>query len=194
MDAKLYFKYGVMGAGKTYDLIKSYLSFEKENKKIVIMKPFCDTKGGDYILSRDGTSLKVDFLIKDTDNIYLLIYNYLIENNLDYIFVDEVQFLKEKQINQLADIVDNLNIPVICYGIRSDFQNNLFEGSKSLFELADERIELIKKCTCGKNAIYNIRFNKDDKPVFEGKQIAIDEEEYSYKSMCRKCLKKTKLT
>lgn len=192
IEAKLYFKYGVMGSGKTRDLQKNYYSFTEDGKSVIIMKPQIDTKGEDKVIARDNQSNKVDLLINKDDNIYIIISKYLIDNNLDYILVDEAQFLEKEQIDQLSDIVDYFNIPVICYGIRTDFRNNLFAGGQELFAIADVREEMTKMCSCGNMSIYNVRFDKDDNPVFDGQQVAIDGEDYTYKSMCRRCQKKLK--
>ena len=195
IEAKLYFRYGVMGAGKTRDLQKHYYSYKEDGLEVVIMKPIVDTKGEDKVIARDSQSNKVDFMIKKEDNIYMLIAEYIINNNLDYILVDEAQFLKPEQIEQLSNIVDYLEIPVICYGIRTDFLNKLFPGGEELFAIADVREEIAKTCSCGRPSICNVRFTKEGIPVFAGKQVEIDGEEFTYKSMCRRCakiLKKTK--
>lgn len=192
IEAKLYFRYGVMGAGKTRDLQKNYYSLKEDGKEVIIMKPLLDSKGDDKVIARDNQSNKVDFLIKKEDNIYIMIAEYLIENNLDYILVDEAQFLEPKQIEELSNIVDYLEIPVICYGIRTDFLNKLFPGGEELFAIADVREEIYKTCSCGRPSICNIRFDKNEKPIFSGEQVAIDGEEYTYKSMCRRCAKTLK--
>ena len=153
------------------------------------MKPSDDTKGDNTIVARNGQSIKVDFLVGKEDNIYLTIAQYILNNNLDYILVDEAQFLQPNQVKQLTNVVDYLGIPVICYGIPKDFQDNFFPGAISLLAYADIREELTKVCSCGRTAISNIRYNSKGIPVFEGEQIAIDGEEYSYKSMCRRCAK-----
>lgn len=194
IEAKLYFRYGVMGAGKTRDLQKNYYSYKEDGKEVVIMKPKLDTKGDDKVIARDNQSNKVDFIIDKDDNIYINIAKYIIEHNLDYILVDEAQFLTPKQIEQLSDIVDYLEIPVICYGIRTDFLNELFPGGEKLFAIADIREEINKTCSCGRPSICNIRFTMDDVPVFSGDQVAIDGEDFKYKSMCRKCAKTLKKT
>lgn len=192
IEAKLYFRYGVMGAGKTRDLQKNYYSYKEDGKKVIIMKPLLDSKGDDKVIARDNQSNKVDFLISKSDNIYMMIAEYLIENNLDYILVDEAQFLEPSQIEQLSNIVDYLEIPVICYGIRTDFLNKLFPGGEALFAIADVREEISKTCSCGRPSICNIRFDSSDVPVFSGDQVAIDGEEFTYKSMCRRCAKTLK--
>ena len=194
VEAKLSFKYGVMSSGKTYDLIKNYYSFKGDNKEVIVMKPSGDTKGDDTIVARNGQSIKVDYLIAKEDNIYLLIVQHIVDNNLDYILVDEAQFLDPIQIRQLSDIVDYLEIPVICYGIRTDFRDKFFPGGETLFAIADIREELTKTCSCGRPSICNIRYNSEDIPVFEGVQVAVDGEEYTYKSMCRRCAKTLKKT
>ena len=195
VEAKLYFRYGVMSSGKTYDLIKNYYSHKGDGKEVVIMKPSSDTKGENTIVARNGQSIKVDFLVNDKDNVYLIISEYLMNNNLDYILVDEAQFLKEKQVKELFEITKIYDIPVICYGIPKDFREEFFPGAISLMAQADIREELTKTCSCGRTAICNIRFDSNNEPVFEGEQVAIDGEDYTYKSMCRRCantLKKTK--
>jgi len=189
VDAKLYFRYGVMGAGKTRDLQKNYYSYKEDGKEVIIMKPLLDSKGDDQVIARDNHANKVDFLISKEDNIYMLIVQYIIDNNLDYILVDEAQFLEPSQIRQLSDIVDYLGVPVICYGIRTDFLNKLFPGGEELFAIADVREEISKTCSCGRRSICNVRYNKDGIAVFAGDQVAIDGEEFTYKSMCRRCAK-----
>lgn len=189
IEAKLYFRYGVMGAGKTRDLQKNYYSLKEDGKEVIIMKPLIDSKGDDKVIARDNQSNKVDFLIKKDDQIFMMITEYLLSYNLDYILVDEAQFLEPMQIKQLSDIVDYLNIPVICYGIRTDFLNKLFPGGEELFAIADVREEISKTCSCGRPSICNIRFDSKGMPVFYGEQVAIDGEEFTYKSMCRKCAK-----
>jgi len=194
IEAKLYFRYGVMGAGKTRDLQKNYYSYKEDGKEVIILKPKIDSKGDDKVIARDNQSNKVDFLICDNDNIYMMIAEYLIEHNLDYILVDEAQFLDPIQIRQLSDIVDYLEIPVICYGIRTDFRDKFFPGGETLFAIADIREELTKTCSCGRPSICNIRYNSEDIPVFEGAQVEVDGENYTYKSMCRRCAKTLKKT
>lgn len=194
VEAKLSFKYGVMSSGKTYDLIKNYYSFKGDSKEVIVMKPSDDTKGEDSIVARNGQSIKVNFLVGKEDNVYLLIAKYILDNNLDYILVDEAQFLDPIQIRQLSDIVDYLDIPVICYGIRTDFRDKFFPGGETLFAIADVREELTKTCSCGRPSICNIRYNSDDIPVFEGEQVEVDGENYTYKSMCRRCAKTLKKT
>lgn len=185
--AKLFFKYSTMNAGKSIDLIRTNFNYLENDKKTV-----CFTSGKDdrygigKIASRIG--LSVDAIpIYNTTDVFEIIKNL---NDISCVFVDEVQFLKKEHIYQLANIVDELNIPVICYGLRSDFKLGVFEGSKHLMAIADN-IEEIKTicvhCKC-KKAIINAKII-DDKIVTEGSQIQIGGNE-TYKPLCRKCYKK----
>ena len=154
------------------------------------IKPGIDTKGDNKIVSRDSSELKVDYLIKEEDNIYNIISNHIIEYNLDCILVDEAQFLSRHHIEELTDICDELNITVMCYGLRADFQDNLFPGSAALFAYADVIEELKTICECMDGATRNVRFI-NNVPVFTGSQVAIDgQDEVTYISMCRNCRKK----
>ena len=188
--AKLYFRYGAMGCGKTRDIIKVWYNYKEKGKTAIIMKPFVDTKGNDKIVSRDNSELDTDYIIKKEDNIYEIILHYITMYNIDCILVDEAQFLERHHVYELTDIVDNMNIPVICYGLRADFKDNLFPGSEALFIYADNLEEMRTICKCGEGATRNVRFI-DNIPVFTGEQVAIDGEgKTTYESMCRKCRKK----
>ena len=188
--AKLYFRYGTMGCGKTRDLIKVWYNYYEKGKNAIIIKPGKDTKGDKTIVSRDNNRLNADYIIKEDDNIYEIISKHLIDNNLDCILVDESQFLLRHHIEELTDIADYLDITVICYGLRVDFQDNLFTGSAALFACADVIEEMKTICECLDGATRVVRF-VNNIPVFEGEQIAIDgEAETTYVSMCRKCRKK----
>ena len=188
--AKLYFRYGAMGCGKTRDIIKVWYNYKEKGKDAIIIKPAIDTKGNDKIVSRDNSELETDYIIKPNDNIYNIIANHIINYNLDCILVDEAQFLTRKHVEQITDIVDVLDIPVICYGLRADFQDNLFTGSEALFIYADNIEEMKTICECGDGATRNVRF-VNGKPIFIGEQVAIDgEDKVTYESMCRNCRKK----
>ena len=185
---ELTFYYGAMGSGKTSELLKSRHGKLEDGFNVVVMKPYIDKKGGNYIIARDESKVKVDFLVKDKDNIYLEISKYLVDNNLDYILVDEAQFLSKKHVDQLSDVVDILGINVICYGLKTDFLGELFEGTKRLLEISDNIKEIKRQCSCGRKKMYNIRI-VDGNPVFLGKQVAIDGVDAEYKSVCRYCYK-----
>lgn len=191
MQTYLKFCFGAMGCGKTRKLQGDYYSKMEDGFEVIVIKPSIDTKGENTTLARDGGMIPTDFLIRKEDNIYLIIANYLIEHNLDFILVDEAQFLEPNQIEQLSDIVDVLGINVICYGLRTDFKGELFAGSKRLFEMADPIEVITRQCSCGNNKIYNMRL-ENEIPVFEGEQIAIDGIDATYQSVCRKCYKNAK--
>lgn len=188
--AKLYFRYGAMGCGKTRDIIKVWYNYHEKGKEAIIIKPMIDTKGSDRIISRDKSELETDYLIGPNDNIYDIICKHIYNYNLDCILVDEAQFFLKHHIRELVDVVDELNIPVICYGLRADFQDNLFPGSTALFAYADIIEEMKTICNCGEGATRNVRLVNGE-VVFDGDQVAIDgTDQVTYISMCRKCRNK----
>ena len=191
MDAKLKFYFGAMGCGKTRKLQGDYYSKVEDGFEVVVIKPSIDKKGEKNTLARDSSVLAVDLLIDKDDNLFLLMASYLLEHNVDFILVDEAQFLDDHHIDELSDIVDTLNINVMCYGLRTDFKGNLFAGSKRLFETADELVMIKRQCSCGNDKIYNMRL-ENGIPVFEGDTIAIDGIDATYESKCRKCYKNIK--
>lgn len=187
--AKLYFRYGAMGCGKTRDLIKVWYNYQEKGKHAIIIKPGEDTKGESKIISRDNSELNTNYIIKKKDNIYDIICKHIIKYNLDCLLVDEAQFLQRHHIEELTDIVDVLKIPVICYGLRADFQDKLFPGSEALFIYADVIEEMKTICECGEGATRNVRF-VNGIPSFKGSQVAIDGcDNTTYVSMCRVCRK-----
>lgn len=191
--AKLYFKFGAMGCGKTRDLIKTYYNYTGKGMNAIIIKPGDDKKAGNNIQSRANEELPVDYVVPTGVNLYTLISGHIVENNLDCILVDEAQFLTATQIDELTDVVDLLDIPVLCYGLRADAFTHLFTGSQRLFERADVLEELKAVCKCGAKATQNVRFqvlDGDLMPVFDGPQVSIDGIDSQYDSMCRPCYKK----
>jgi len=189
--AKLYFIYGAMGSGKTRDLVKTIYNYKYRDMNCIILKPTIDTKAGSSISSRDGTVMEIDYVVNNDVNLYELIS--LDGRSIDCILVDEAQFLAPHQVDELSDIVDYLEIPVICYGLRADFQTHLFPGSKRLFEIADSIEEMKTVCRCNRKATMNTRIVNGEF-VFEGEQVAIDgEEDITYDSLCRSCYKKEKV-
>ncbi|MFT8348591.1 thymidine kinase [Clostridium saccharoperbutylacetonicum] len=191
--SKLYFRYGAMNSGKSTHLMLVAHNYEECGMKIVIMKPKVDDKGGETLVSRLGVKRKVDFLISETDDIKEIVHSYLNKNqNIDCILVDEAQFLKSQQIDELFEIAVKINIPIICYGLRTDFKKNGFEGSTRLLLLAHSIEEMKTICACGKKAIFNGR-KINNEFVFEGQQIAIDEQDnVQYESLCGECYYKFK--
>ena len=191
MEVKLKFFYGAMGCGKTRKMQGDYYSKIEDGFNAIIIKPGIDKKADGDTLARDGSKFRAEFLIDKQDNIYDIIAEYLIDNNLDFVFVDEAQFLESYHIDELTYIVDILGVNVYCYGLRTDFKTNLFSGSKRLFEVADELIPINRQCSCGNTKIYNMRI-ENNLPVFSGEQIAIDGIDARYESSCRKCYNSTK--
>lgn len=189
--AKFYFKYGPMESAKSALLLIEAYNFEKRGIGFLCMKPSIDDRENtDAICSRIGIERECFSIYNDYD-IYKIVKKILLEKKenaqqLQWILVDESQFLTSEQIEQLRAIVDDFNINVLCYGLRTDFQTNLFEGSKRLFELADDIDEMKISCSCGRKAIFNARFNENGELVTSGEQILIGGED-KYKPMCSKC-------
>ena len=185
--AKLYFFYGAMNSGKTTRIIQCVYNYEEQGMNAILMKPKIDTKGSEYIVSRIGAKKKVDFLIEPKANIYdLIVEKY---TNVDLFIVDEAQFLSADQVNQLMDIVVDLNIPVMCYGLRTDFQGKAFPGAQRLLEIAHELTEIKTICECGKKAMFNVRLI-DGKVQTEGDSVAIDGEgKVTYTVACARCFR-----
>lgn len=186
--SKLYFRYGAMNSGKSTNLIQVAHNYEERGMDVILIKPYTDTKGGENLVSRLGIERKVDLVISSDDNIIQKVKEYIeIKQNVRCILVDEVQFLKEKQIDELFEIAVVLDIPVICYGLRTDFKMRGFEGSNRLLLLAHSIEELKTICKCGRKAVLNGR-KVDGKFVFEGEQIAIDNvNNIEYESLCGHC-------
>lgn len=191
--AKLYFRYGSMNSGKSALLIQVAYNYEERGMKVILIKPATDKKGGDKLLSRLGVERKVDLVIEDEMNIFEQVARWQEkEFPIDCILVDEVQFMKAKQIDQLFEIAVVLNIPVICYGLRTDFMTEGFEGSTRLLLLAHSIEEMKTICKCGRKAVFNGR-KINGRFVFEGEQVAIDNiDNVQYESLCGHCYFKYK--
>ena len=193
MMSKLYFRYGAMNSGKSTNLMQVAYNYEERGMRVLLIKPSTDKKGGDKLVSRLGVERKVDLLIDDAQNIYDEVNKWQSEKyNIDCILVDEVQFFKANQIDELFKVAVCLDIPVICYGLRTDFKMEGFEGSTRLLLLAHSIEELKTICKCGKKAILNGR-KINNKFVFEGQQVAIDNvDNVEYESLCGHCYFKYK--
>ena len=191
--SKLYFRYGAMNSGKSTNLMQVAYNYEERGMRVLLIKPSTDKKGGDKLVSRLGVERKVDLLIDDAQNIYDEVNKWQSEKyNIDCILVDEVQFFKANQIDELFKVAVCLDIPVICYGLRTDFKMEGFEGSTRLLLLAHSIEELKTICKCGKKAILNGR-KINGKFVFEGEQVAIDNiDNVEYESLCGHCYFKYK--
>ncbi|MGI1659659.1 MAG: thymidine kinase [Desulfitobacterium sp.] len=176
--AKLYFHFGAMGSSKTANALLVYHNYIDKGQKALIAKPAIETRDGNLIKSRsglEGPCLTLEALIEMPVKAL---------QEYDCIIIDEIQFANEQQVEFLADIVDTLHIPVMCYGLRTDFRGLLFEGSRRLFELADKIIEIKTVCWCGRKATHNARYNEHG-IIREGDQIVLGADD-KYISLCRK--------
>ncbi len=186
--AQLYYRYSSMNAGKSIDLLKIAHNYEEQGKRVVLMNSALDTRfGKNVIASRIG--LKKEAIAYDKETSVLNIVQQLQYENSDpihCILIDEGQFLTEHQVIELAQIVDYMNIPVIVYGLKNDFSNNLFEGSRALLIYADKIEEIKTVCRfCDKKATMVLRVI-DGKPVYAGEQVLIGDND-KYIPVCRKC-------
>ena len=185
---KLYFRYGTMGSAKTALLLTSAYNFEERGLNYLCMKPVIDTREGDSVIkSRIGIERHCEWIYPETD-IYRMVRNMFrtTERFIEWFLIDEAQFLSANQIDQLARIVDDFGSNVVCYGLRTDFQSNLFEGSRRLFEIADTIDEIKSTCHCGRKTIINARIDKNGNFVSEGAQVEIGGDD-RYVAVCRKC-------
>ena len=191
---KFKFVYGPMNGGKTLKLLSTAYNLEENNMQIMVLKPSLDTRDGEGIIrSRAGLERKCVMVDSDVD-LYEAIkaYRNVLSaqfEELRWVIVDEAQFLTKEQVDQLSDVVDFLGIDVMCFGLRTDFQSNLFEGSKRLLEVADDIEEIKSYCGCGKRkAIINARFDENGEIITEGSQVEIGGND-KYVAICRKCFK-----
>lgn len=189
--AKLYFKYGSMGSCKTANLLFCAYNYEEKNMKVLLLTSGIDNRFEvGKITSRIGLQRNA-IAVSPNINIYDIFINENNKEKIDIVLVDEVQFFVKQQIVELAKIVDDFNIDVICYGLRSDFRAELFEGSATLLAIADKLEEIKTMCHCGNKATVNARINKDGKIIYEGNQIEVGGND-KYIALCRKCWKKGK--
>ena len=191
--SKLYFRYGAMNSGKSTHLMQVAHNYEERGMRVILIKPSTDKKGADKLVSRLGVERKVDILCEKKMDIYEEIKKWQeVKFKIDCILVDEVQFMTKEQVDQLFKIAVVLDIPVICYGLRTDFMMEGFEGSTRLLLLAHSIEEMKTICKCGRKAILNGR-KINDEFVFEGEQVAIDNiDNVQYESLCGHCYFKYK--
>ena len=185
--AKLYFYYSAMNAGKSTTLLQSDYNYRERGMNTILLTPKLDDRYGEgNIASRIGLKSKA-YSYEAQDNLFDYVKNQTQITGLVYscVLLDESQFLSKMQVKQLCQICDELNIPVLAYGIRTDYLGDLFEGSQALLGLADELIEIKTVCHCGKKATMNMRIDAHGKPVREGQQVQIGGNE-SYVATCRK--------
>jgi len=190
--AKLYFRYGAMNSGKSTAMLQAAYNYEERGHRVLLAKPEIDTKGDMGILSRLGVTRQVDFLIAPETDAYGRFQQHRertikrFDRDVSALLVDEAQFLTEAQIDDLLRIALLDDIPVLAYGIRTDFQTVAFPGSRRLLEVAHSLEELKTICRCGRKAIFNAR-KIDGIFVFDGDQVAIDGAEVSYEALCGNC-------
>lgn len=188
--AKLYFRYGAMNSGKSTALLQAAFNYEERGQHVLLAKPEIDTKGADQISSRLGVARTVDFLIAPDDDVRALVSAHADRvGEVACLLIDEAQFLTPAQVDNLLRIVVEDRIPVLAYGIRTDFQTRAFPGSARLLELSHSLEELKTICRCGRKALFNARL-VGGRFVFDGDQVAIDElshEKVTYESMCAEC-------
>lgn len=184
--AKLYFKYGAMGSSKSAQALITKFNYEERGMKVWLIKPATDNRDGLQVIKSRIGLVEMATAVSDEDSILSM---YRKGNPVDVIIVDECQFLTPAQVDDLRYIVDGYRIPVLCFGLRTDFQTKLFPGSLRLFEVADSISEIKTICSCGSKAIVNARIDAEGKVVDEGDQVFIGGNE-SYIAMCHKCWKK----
>ncbi len=186
--AKLYFYYSAMNAGKSTVLLQSSHNYRERGMHTLLFVPAVDTRGGGgRILSRIGLDAAAMPLPADED-VFAHVRAAHAAQPVACVLVDEAQFLTPEQVGQLSDVVDRLDIPVLCYGLRTDFQARLFPGSAALLGLADNLVELKTICHCGRKATMNLRVGPDGRAVREGAQVEIGGNE-RYVAMCRRHFK-----
>ena len=183
--AKLYFKYGAMGSSKTAQALITKYNYEENDLKVWLIKPSADVRDGAATLrSRIGLEAQVEVIPPEIDVLERFVREK--EGSCDVIIVDECQFLTEAQIDQLRAIVDEHNVPVMCFGLRTDFQTKLFPGSLRLMEVADTIQEIKTICDCGAKATVNARIDGEGHIVTQGAQVVLGGND-SYIAMCHKC-------
>jgi thymidine kinase len=180
--AKLYYRYGAMGSGKSLDLLKTADNYDRKGRRCLILTPSVDTRHGvGVVKSRVGLESQAMPIHEETR------IDYLISSKVDAVLVDESQFLTTEHVRQLTRLVDDFNIPVMAYGLKTDFKNELFEGSAALLAYADSIEEVKTICEyCERKATMNQRL-VDGNPVDDGEQVQIGDEEYV--GVCRPCYK-----
>ena len=190
--AKLYFRYGAMNSGKSTALLQAAFNYEERGHRVLLAKPAVDTKGDRSIVSRLGVVREVDFTIEPEADVLDRFQHHrsrVIEEHgrdVSCLLVDEAQFLASEQVDDLLRIALMDAIPVLAYGIRTDFQTVAFPGSRRLLEVAHSLEELKTICRCGRKAIFNAR-RIGGVFVFDGDQVAIDGEDVTYESLCGVC-------
>lgn len=193
--AKLYFKFGAMGSSKTAQALMTKFNYEEKGKSVLLIKPATDNRD-----DRRGENGEILTEIRSRIGLFAGATAVTAEENLletylkrrggvDVIICDECQFLTEKQVDELKDVADLYDVPVLCFGLRADFQTKLFPGSKRLFEIADSISEIKSICRCGRKATVNARIDGSGRIITEGDQVCIGGND-KYVGMCYKCYRK----
>ena len=183
--AKLYFRYGAMNSGKSTALMQVAHNYEEQGMQVLILKPQVDTKGGSELVSRLGVHRKADRLIRPDMDVFEVVREASQATKLACVLCDESQFFTAEQAEQLFMVTVDLNIPVICYGLRADFKGELFPGSYELLVMADKLEEVKTICWCGKKAMFNARFDENGKVLKEGAQVVLGAND-KYIGLCRR--------
>ena len=184
--AKLYFKYGAMGSSKSAQALITKFNYEEQGMSVWLIKPSVDTRdGADVIRSRIGLANKAQIITPEQD----IIAAYRAAGRYDVIIADEAQFFTPEQIDQLRALVDEEDLPVLCFGLRTDFLTHFFPGARRLMELADSITEIKTICTCGRKATVNARIDGNGRIVTEGAQVMLGGND-SYVAMCHSCWKR----
>lgn len=183
--AKLYFKYGAMGSSKTAQALITRFNYMELGMSVWLIKPSVDTRdGADVIKSRIGLEARAQVITPEQD----IIAEYQKQPGHDVIIADEAQFFTPEQIDQLRQLVDEEDIPVLCFGLRTDFLTHFFPGAQRLMELADSLTEIKTVCACGRKATVNARIDANGRIVTQGNQVLLGGND-SYVAMCHKCWK-----
>ncbi|MEY4453052.1 MAG: hypothetical protein RIT51_730 [Actinomycetota bacterium] len=182
--AKLYFRHGAMNSGKSTALLQAAYNYEERGGKVLIAKPSIDRKAGARVSSRLGVERQVDLLLSPEDNLREEFLKH--SDGIACLLVDEAQFLTREQVEQALAIAVLDNVPVLAYGIRTDFRTAGFPGSTRLLEIAHSLEELKTICRCGRKAMFNARKGANGF-IFDGEQVAIDSIDTTYESLCANC-------
>ena len=183
--AKLYFKYGAMGSSKSAQALITKFNYEEKGMSVWLIKPSTDTRdGADIIRSRIGLEAHANIMVPEAS----IVEEYARAGRHDVIIADEAQFFTPQQIDELRELVDTQNLPVLCFGLRTDFLTHFFPGAQRLMELADSLTEIKTVCSCGRKATVNARIAEGGRIVTEGSQVFLGGND-SYIAMCHKCWK-----
>lgn len=188
--AKLYFRYGAMGCGKTMQLLQVAFNYEERGHEVCVMKPKTDTKNGEKLLTRIGPERVTDFCFGKEDDLFSYLKKHIKDKKISCVLVDEAQFLTSKQVDQLMKVTTDLEVPVMAYGLRLNFRltDGGFEGATRLLQMAHDIDEIKTICECGRKATLNARFLNGEF-MADGPDVLIDDgtSEVEYRAICPKC-------